>query len=480
MTDPRPNVIFILLEQWRGDCIGVDEHAPHVIQTPNIDFIAREGIRFSRAYAEAPTCAPARRCIISGTSPAANGATGFTFAPWNPAHTMPGDLAAHGYQTEMIGKLHLHPKRKRFGFHHMRLADGLRGSPEINDYVDWLQRKHGRWENDIAKAHGVGSNSFVGRPSNLPEEQMYGFWVVDEAIDFLKRRDPASPSFLNLSFFEAHPPFCPPPLYYNRYIAMDLPQPVVGDWAPHVPHTTGFDPARVEPIRLNPQMMRQCRAGYYGLINFVDDQIGRLYEYNRRLFDESLVVIAADHGESLGDHHRIAKLHPHEGSARVPLIVRPPRHWDMPRGRVCDTPVGLQDLMPTILDAVGAPVPETCTGHSLMPIVRGATDRVRDVLHGEHSSTQVQQLGHHYLVGDGHKYVWFTQSGRELFFDLRADPHELHDLAPEADLDPWRARLVRMLRDRPEGFTDGRRLIPGRPECDLIPGYDPDRTLSFL
>jgi arylsulfatase A-like enzyme len=139
--------------------------------------------------------------------------------------------------------------------------------------------------------------------------------------------------------------------------------------------------------------------------------------------------------------------------------------------------VGLQDVMPTLLDAAGLAIPDSVTGRSVLPLMRGERPGAggwRDALHGEHSKRYFEEESMHYLV-DGHtKYVWYSQTGDELLFDLDADPQELHNLLFEPDAEarvaPWRRRLVGRLRDRPEGFVEGDNLVPGRPHDFMVPG----------
>ena len=471
-----------MTDQFRADCIGLDPHSPDALQTPNLDWMAQEGTHFRRGYSESPTCIPARRSLMSGMAPATHGVVGFEDAEWNPPHTLAGELSAAGYQTEMIGKMHLHPKRKRYGFDHVQLAESTRGA--VNDYIDWLRERHGRTEVDPGMAHGLSSNGWVGRPHILPEEQMHSFWVVNQAMEFIAKREPSTPFFLNISFIDPHPPFTPPVDYYNRYVERDLPSPVVGDWAGEfdgprrgfAPDTYFMDVPETD--------MHTTRAAYYGMVNFIDDQLGRLYQFARQTLDDTLIVMSADHGEMLGDHHRFRKLVPYEAAARIPYIVRAPRSWGIAEGTVCESPVGLQDVMPTILDAVGLDVPESCTGKSLMPVVRGEATGVRDVLHGEHSGDYTNEHGHQFLTDDRYKYIWHTQTGREHLFDLVQDPLELHDLALEPDaesqLAPWRNKMIGVLNGRPEGFTDGEKLITRRKHVPVMPGYDPDRPFPFL
>ncbi len=466
----RPHLLLITTDQQRGDCLGIYGHP--VLSTPNFDYLGLEGGLFLHAYAEAPSCVPARRTIMSGLTPCRHGMVGYRDGvAWDPLHTLPGELSAAGYQTQLVGKLHLWPPRRRYGFDHMVLADGPHGD---NDYVDWLRRS-GHDTPDAAMAHGVSGNAWVGRPSHLPESLHHGTWCVDEALRFLDRRDPSDPFFLWVSFHAPHPPLTPPDFYYDRYMHLDLPEPVIGDWAPNVPGpSVVFDP-NASRIHLTPEAMRRCRAAYYGLINHIDDQVGRLIEGLRRrgLYRDTLIAMTSDHGEMLGDHHLFRKTFAYEASAHVPLLLRAPDWMGGRRNLRIDQVAGLADIMPTLLDAAGVDVPPEVDGKSLLPLVRGETPPWRPYLHGEHSACYGPDDGMQYLT-DGHeKYVWYTASGREHLFDLDRDPRELHDRSADREaadrLELWRSRLAEVLRDRPEGFSDGRRLIPGRKASTILP-----------
>lgn len=480
----RPNILLILVDQWRGDHLGIEGHP--VLSTPNLDFLGTRGAHFRRAYSECPSCIPARRTLFSGQSPEAHGMVGMKGnVPWDPGHTLPGELARAGYQTEMIGKLHLFPRRKLYGFHHIRLAEATNRQDEGNDYLDWL-RDGGAVPletEEFGVAHGVSPNGWVGRPSHLPEHKTHSFWVVSQAQEFLRKRDPTVPFFLNVSFIDPHPPLTPPRFYYDRYMDTDIPEPAIGDWAPDVPPTKGQDP-NAWFVNLDHQTMRRCRAAYYGLMNHVDDQIARLLDY-MRLYGharDTLILFTSDHGEMLGDHHMYRKCFPYEGSARVPFLLHAPPSMGLQRGVTSFAPVGLQDVMPTLLDAGGVDIPDTVTGRSVLPLLReGASgddgERWRDAIHGEHSGLYENDLGNHFLVGERYKYVWWSQTGREQLFDLNEDPQELRDLARDPGSEPllskWRSRMIQQLRHRPERFVEGDRLIAGRPHRQMVPGKDP-------
>ena len=128
--------------------------------------------------------------------------------------------------------------------------------------------------------------------------------------------------------------------------------------------------------------------------------------------------------------------------------------------------MGLQDVMPTLLDAAGAEIPDTVDGASLLPLMRGEDTAWRDYLHGEHLGTYRPEDAMQYLTDGKEKYIWYTVTGEEQLFNLENDPQECHNLA----LDPshqdrlmlWRKRMIQELSSRTEGYTDGKNLIPGR------------------
>ena len=483
MPGERPNILLIITDQQRADCLGIDGHP--VLQTPYLDYIAQSGVRFTRAYSEVPSCIPARHVLMAGQAPDEVGLVGFCYrsesCPWDPPATLADELSKAGYETRMIGKLHLQPQRKRYGFDAMELADGLGGTG--NDFVDWLKLR-GVPKSRMPSTLGMGN--WIGRPGPFGEDETYAYWAVERALDFLRKRDPSTPFFLNVSIFEPHPPLICPPVYFHRYDRLDLPQPCVGSWVPPFRGPRrGLNPRGGElEMDLDPLTMHHCRAAYYGLVNHVDHQLGRLIGGLGAALENTYILFVSDHGEMLGDHHLYGKCEPFESSARVPFLLRPPRakgeylqepdpDGEYPRGIVRDEPVGLQDVMPTLLDAAGIDVPASCTGRSVLPLARGESVPWRDELRGEHSGFRSSDAGFHYLVGRRRKYIWWSQSGQERLFDLVDDPLELKDLSDTEDLSPWRVRLAEELASRPEGFSDGRSLIPGRPHRVFVPGKGP-------
>jgi len=467
--DDRPNFLVMVTEQHRGDCLGIEGHP--ALLTPNMDSIGGAGVHFSRCYSTCPVCMPARRSFLSGQFPATHGLVrnkeGLEW--WNAPRTLPGALRRAGYQTWWVGRSHHQfPARRRYGFDHMVIHEG-----QISDYHTWLDRVapegHGGYFGS-----GAMHNDWTARPWHLDEPFHFTNWTVNEALRFLRtHRDPSCPFFLVVSFIAAHPPLIPPAFYLERYLRLELPNPTIGDWATPPPDDGRGDDVSARRVHLQGEALRACRAGYYGLINHLDDQIRRLINpvdgVDRMTNRNTVVILTSDHGEMLGDHYFWAKALPYEGSARVPLLVRAPDRFGLKRRLVVDEPVCLEDIMPTVLEMAGVEVPDTVEGQSLLPLMRGEAVPWRPYLHVECAAPPAN----HALTDGREKYVWFAEDGREQFFGLSADPTECHHLSadPEAveQMTRWRDRLVEALKDRPEGFSDGKRLIAGRPYARVLP-----------
>ena len=476
----QPNVLLIMTDQQRWDTLGC--YGNQVIETPNLDWLAAMGTVFTVAYTPSPSCIPARACLISGMDPWNTGILGMGRGQRqmgvNFAHTLPGELAKVGYHTQGVGKMHFYPQRSLNGFHHTVLDESGRvHDPGFeSDYKQWFDRnKTGDYG---IVDHGVDWNSWMARPYHAPEFLHPTNWTVNESIKFLRERDPSKPFFLKTSFARPHSPYDPPSYYFDLYMGKRLPEPAVGDFAQmyDVPDDAAF-PDAWRGVR-SPEEIRRGRAGYYGSITHIDHQIGRLLFFLRKtgLFDNTLVIFTSDHGDMLGDHHLWRKTYAYEGSAHVPLVVRLPKSFGGAR-RVVDSPVCLQDIMPTILDVAGVAVPETVDGRSMLGIMRDEQAPWRPFVHGEHSTAYAEEQEMQYLTDGKMKYIWFPRTGLEQLFDLAADPYECRDLVNRADyageLGRWRSRLVDILAARDAGLTDGDRLVCQKDRPYLVsPMYD--------
>lgn len=468
----QPNILLIMTDQWRGDCLSIADHP--VVHTPYLDTLALQGARFSRAYSATPTCIPARAGLYTGTCQTTHGRVGYLDGvPWDYPVTMAGEFTRGGYQTQAIGKMHVYPERSQLGFQNVILHDGFINHPRsqnhnyelIDDYIPWLRERH-RSDTDYF-GHGVHCNSIVARPWDKPEDLHPTNFIAEQAVRFIKRRDYRKPFFLFLSFHRPHPPYDPPAWAFEQYLEMDMPDTPVGNWTGHWSEYASPRSHDCPIGELPAHLHKRARAGYYGHMSHIDQQINRviwtLKEYG--LLDNTCICFTSDHGEMMGDHHMYRKGLPYEGSARIPLILVGPRGGSIVPNQQYNTVIELRDIMPTLLECAGLPIPESVEGRSFLPVAGGKdVPDWRPYLHGEHIlfGQSIQWLT------DGHeKYVWMSGSGIEQLFDLDVDPQELDDLALNGKADErvrlWRDRLVEELADREEGFVQGGRLVSGRP-----------------
>lgn len=464
-----------MTDQLRGDCLGIAGHPD--VKTPYLDTLASKGILFNRSYSACPSCIAARAGFHTGMSQEHHRRVGYQDGiPWRYEHTLAGELSKAGYYTQCVGKMHVDPVRNYLGFHHVDLHDGYLhwsryGSTPyqssqfiVDDYFYWLKDQKGIHADTTVS--GIDCNSWIARPFPYEEEYHPTNWVTQRCLDFLRRRDPDMPFFLMASYLRPHPPFDAPACYFDLYRDKELAPPALGDWEDtgllkergrHFDSFTGPE---------DPDLIRQAQVGYYACITHLDHQIGRLImaltEYE--LADDTVILFTSDHGEELCDHHYFRKSLPYEGSTHIPCILSGnPSLTGLTPHTVCNQVVELRDIMPTLLELAGAPVPSSVDGKSLLSLAKNPDGQFREYLHGEHS---YGDLSNHYIVTSTDKFCWFCQTGREQYFNLEEDPKELHDaigdLRYQDRIAYLKGILIQQLKDRPEGFSDGSRLIPGR------------------
>jgi len=463
------NILLIMTDQMRGDCLGIAGHPD--VKTPWLDQLASMGAWFPNAYTAVPSCIAARCGMLTGLSQEHHGRVGYKDrVDWSYPVTMPGEMAKAGYYTKCVGKMHVHPLRSLMGFHHIELHDGRLHSynrPDIpyyehqsvaDDYLRWLKTELGAAA-DLTDT-GVEANAWTVRPWPYEEKYHPTNWVTDRTIDFLRSRDRSKPFFLMASYVRPHPPFDAPQCFLDMYKDKDLTPPPIGDWADaerlqKMGRITDSDTGPIDR-----ESLRMAQAGYYACISHLDNQIGRLIMalQDDGILNDTIILFCADHGELLGDHHTYRKIRPYQGSVRVPMIL----YNAAVRGRQ-DTLVELRDVMPTLLELADAPIPDSIDGVSML------RDSGREYLHGEHSGGDI---GNHYIVTKTDKFCWFSQSGREQYFDLGHDPKEMHDLidspAHQERISLLRHKLIEALTGREEGYSDGEQLIPGRPQRSVL------------
>ena len=477
IMNTRPNLLLILCDEMRGDCLGISGHPD--VKTPWLDTLAATGIRFTHAYSATPTCIPARAAIHTGMSQEHHGRVGYRDGVrWDYPHTMAGELTAAGYQTECVGKMHVHPLRNSLGYEHITLHDGylhyyrrpdtpaFEQQRDADDYFHFLRSELGV-DADVTVS-GIDCNSWLTRAWPYEERFHPTRWVTDQSLDFLRRRDRDRPFFLTVSYVRPHAPYDPPQAYLDMYRDRNLTAPPVGDWEDTESYLKDGRIAASSTAPADPDMLLRAMAGYYACITQMDHEIGRLYMalVEQQLLDNTVILFASDHGEMLGDHYFCRKSLPYEGSARVPMILTGPSDYLRGReGTVSDRLAELRDIMPTLLEAAGAPVPDTVDGLGLLH------EDGPGYLHGEHLNGR---LSNHFIVTGTDKYIWFSVTGEEQYFDLAADPQELHNAVRDEEcasrVAQLRDLLIKELSGREEGFVDEKtkKLISGRPLTVLL------------
>jgi len=464
MSEQQPNVLLFTTDQQRGDHISISGHP--VIKTPNVDGFVNHGAYFPNAYSEIPSTTGARRILHSGKGSYHCGLVGYAGTEWHEPNTLAQVLADNGYHCINVGWRNMHPTRKLYGFHTVIPHDLREGA---DDYWDYLKRQVGPWAHE--RAHGCDANGWLARPWHLEERHHPTNWTTDVTIEQLKKRDPTRPWFVWCSHLRPHSPYDPPQHYWDMYINQKLPDPPIGDWAEKHNVDVPFPDRTAWQGRLPDELSHQSRAAYMAVCTHIDYQLGYMLERLQREgvdLKNTLIIFTSDHGDMMGDHYLHRKSYAYEGSARIPFVIKYPDDMDLPGG-VFEHPVGLQDVMPTILDCVGIAPPEGMTGASALDAVRAKP--WREFIHGEHSPCYGPDNAMHYLTDGREKYIWFPTTGEEQFFDLTDDRRELHDLSNDVGAAErvalWRDRLIKLLGARGDGFSDGERLLL-RPE-----GWDP-------
>lgn len=466
----KPNIILMVVDQMRYDALGANGNP--IISTPNLDMMAERGHNFSQAYAAVPSCIPSRAALMTGLSQENHGRVGYEDGvPWNYKQTLGTELTQAGYQTQVIGKMHVYPERNRIGFDHVELHDGYlhanrsQKRPHLtqyvgsDDYLRWLREKKGATTDIIDD--GLDCNSWVARPFMEVEELHPTNWVVTKSIEFLERRDPTMPFFLNMSFVRPHSPLNPPPFYYDMYreLISEFPPIEIGEWAKEIGRN---EPASIDAFKgqYKQHELDRMRIAYYGLVTQIDHQIGRflmsLGEHG--LTNNTIILFVSDHGDQLGEHHYFRKALPYQGSVHVPFLIYDPGNYLGGHVRKIDEIVELRDILPTLVDFATGEESGQFDGVSLKECLKNQEAQTRAYLHGEHS------FGHdsnQYIVTKEWKYIWFPVRGEEQLFHLATDPNECFDVhKKEVECcQAFREILIKELEGREEGFVKNGKLV---------------------
>ena len=485
----RPNILVITDDQHNPTCFGYAGHP--VVQTPNIDALAASGTSFSRAYVGHPLCTPSRATLFTGLTTRGHRVrmNGIQLRPDVP--TWPEALRQAGYRTHYSGKPHLRisltPKgvpieevdtnefsearalwnsgRIRrlptpyYGFEDVDFVNG-HGHGSWGQYVNWLDEEHPEEARLFHEATPLEPPSPASRLYSSsykwarPQERHPISWITDRSIDFLNSvgetaRVPGhggqtpdrEPFVLWTSYQDPHVPLAPPAPWCHRYDPADSPPPIkregeLDDLPPHIREIYDKKGVDIDPHHA------ECAAHYYGLIEMIDHNVGRIMGALRAngLSENTVVLFTTDHGEALGDHGMWGKGPYHYDSViRAPFIISSPDRF--PGGQTHEGVVSLVDFAPTILDIAGVPIPEgpkprepvsedetaPWPGRSLVPVLTGeesgttGTALVEDDQDGYGLRLRT-------LVTQRYRLTAYSGQSYGELFDLQEDPEEVWNL----------------------------------------------------
>ena len=467
----QPNFVFIMS----------DDHAAHAMscygskinQTPNLDRIARSGMRFSNCFVNNSICTPSRAAILTGKYSHINGVTVFNRFDGSQPHVAKY-LQQAGYQTAIIGKWHLF------------------SNPTGFDYWNVLPGQ-GRYNNPVMIEMGR-TNTMKGYVTDI---------IADLSIDFLKRRDPTKPFMLFCHHKAPHREWTPGPKHTNLYDNVDIPEPVTfndgyatrsraaSEATMRIDRNlTRTDVKQAPPSGLSDAELKHWHyeryiKDYLRCVASVDENVGRLLDYLEEsgLAKNTVVIYTSDQGFFLGDHGWYDKRFMYEESLRMPFVISFPGL--IRPGSVNEAMILNVDFAPTLLDLAGAKIPADMQGRSIVPLLRGkAPSNWRTSMYYRYYHyPQHHRVQPHYGVRtERHKLIYFNKLDEWELYDLKKDPHEtnnIYSLASSAALvkrlKSELFRLKKELRDEDQlvnELDDGERFKPV--PLELITNMPPD------
>lgn len=433
----RPNILLLITDQQRWDALGASGNAD--IKTPNLDRMAAEGVDFDHFYVQNPVCMPSRVSLLTGQYPSTLGITHMGVPVPADTITLPKLLRNYGYTSANLGKLHflMHANRDHRDIHPSYGFDQLEISDEPGCYEDayraWVRRVAPDQLDLISVGlppltetfhAAMGIRDDIQHPAERFRKRAIPFpgrsdmthtaFVADRTIEYLRaHRDR---SFLCVAgFYSPHSPWIAPQEFLDQYDPDEIALPEFPPELEGKRSQSSFSDAE----------LRSARHGYYAMVTEVDHHVGRILEAldEAGLAEDTVVVFTSDHGEWLGEHLRYGKGFPaHDCVSGVPFLVRWPAGVRNPGRTLSGLAEGV-DLVPTLLEAAGIPVPYHIQGRSLMAALADETFAGRD-------SALTEGPGIKVLRTRRYRYVSHA-SGEEQLFDLEQDPDGYRDIADD-------------------------------------------------
>jgi arylsulfatase A-like enzyme len=418
----RPNVLFIAIDDL-NDWIGCMGGHPQT-KTPNLDRLAGQAVLFSKAYCAAPACNPSRCALLNGIRPHESGVY-LNPQPWRPvlpdSVTLPQHFMANGYDVRGGGKI-FHGRYEDRGSWHEWFDSGP--TPKLPNREQ---------ENPHSRAGGI----VWGNLHDTPDSEMLDYRMASWAVDYLKQVQD-KPFFLAVGFKRPHMPWQAPGKYYDKFPVSEMVLPEVpGDDLNDIPKA-GL--AMAKPQGDHAKMLathnwKYAVQGYLATINFMDGQLGRVLDAleSSPHRDNTIICLWSDHGWHLGEKQHWRKFALWERATKAPLMFAVPGLTKA--AAVCQTPVDLMDIYPTLADLCGLPIGDHLSGVSLRPLLADVDAS------WEHPAITTHGRGNHAVRQEHWRYIRYADGSEELY-DHRSDPNEWTNIASKPSYLPIKQRLA--------------------------------------
>ena len=459
MPDKQPTIIFIMADDHGRNAVSCYNRS--LIQTPNIDRLAKDGVRFDAAFANNSICSPSRAVLLTGKYNHLCGVEKLNERFDGSQQTFPKLLQRAGYQTAIVGKWHLASEPTGFDFYSVLPGHG--------QYVDAPFK-------ETRQPWGQGDSGGVVHKGYLTDV------ITDISIDWLKHRDTSKPFCLIIHHKAPHSPHIPAARHKDLFKDTVIPKPsnLLDDYIGRAPEKVAdalvesrllinrypqyktlknqYNGDRAHDTRL---IYQTFMKGYLRLIAALDENVGRTLDYLNKsgLAQNTIVIYTSDNGFFTGEHGFFNKMWMYEEGFRLPLLVRLPASFGgVKAGTVNNEMVGMCDIAPTLLDFAGVKVPADIQGRSLKPLLTDASATGRDAFYyhyygiAPNAGSAGEWMGAHEIMGvrtKTAKLVFYpTWKGGPFweYFDLVNDPHEMHNLYATPAAQAKVAELKKKLR----------------------------------
>lgn len=456
-NNERPNIIFLMDDQHRWDALGVENP---VVITPNLDKLAKDGVRFTQAVCQAPMCIASRNSMMFGlysnqTGVLRNGrGIPDTLLPIKPLAQVFADA---GYETAGFGKTHWGIRCSTRGFETRYAAEVFEdGAIMMKDLDPEAKQRYA----DETKDYGPGEEDpagYIGETSKLPEREHRDGWVTEKCLDYIRNRNDKRPLFLYLSFLKPHAGHNVPAGFEDYY---DLEKTKYAEQPPWVkdnsPHAEGVNRRELyEGFWKNAteEQWKEMTMRYYANCTWIDDMFGRTLEAlkEKGLLENSIIIYVSDHGEMLGErYYRFNKYCLYDASVRVPMIISGsalPEEW---KGKLDARPAELVDVYPTLLKAAGIEVPEKAVGINLLDKNETREASFCALHEKQNEASFMLRTQSHKLIlcfnrkEDASTYTKADIIGGE-FYDLDKDPKEWNNLYEDVVIEKLKVEMTEIM-----------------------------------